>query len=313
MDIHTNDLKSESQELKQDLSQLSQNSIVLSDDEINYSMNYPHHKLFQTSESNSQPNQIMLSPKNQLSPNYDYIEPIEFHDDEFVINNFDFNDDQANQDLVNQSVCNMFEKTFNYRDTSNISPPKQIKKNHGGSALKKTQSENVITSKWSSPCASTTADQKLTYAFDNKNCASSIQDSKVIAPDNDIDLSNDEYIIRIGSCSPLPDYENMDMFAIQLELKRFGLKHSLKKRQAIICLEYIYNRTHPYIENDFHLNHNDKSNIDVVCAKPKQSDINDANINFNIGFALDNLVDPNFRNVQVERVFLPSWPRSKVI
>lgn len=148
----------------------------------------------------------------------------------------------------------------------------------------------------------------------------------------DIDLSNENYIIRVGNISPKPNFERMSEIDISDELKKYGLKTSLRRRQAIICLEHIYNRTHPYIEYK-----KSKSTGTLTQEKRQESrssqNLNkhtfhatqrqnvapiintDSNkINYNVGFACDNLVVASNKLADANQVqiFLPSCPRAKV-
>lgn len=272
--------------------QLSQDSIELSDNEPNYSKN--------SAEKSPIDTQAL-----QLSPMAAENEIMNFNDDDDF--NFDYGCNAAvmttDLDLVNQSVCEMLEKTFEYRDSGhemNRDESKTPKSN--AKVWKKTHSERVLGTKRNhSPIS-------FTRNVSKPNChlASSVSTRTIITAD----LSTDDYIIRYGTLSPMPDYDSMEMSDLQQELRKYGLKQSLKKRQAIICLEYIYNRTHPYIDSDAtddaaksNKSPNEKLNADSASAEP--------NLNFNIGFSRDHLVDEKFQKLEVERVFLPSWPRSK--
>lgn len=266
--------------------QLTQESIELSDEEINYSMNFGKNSSIDDNEA--------------LSPTNDVNDPVNHNDDEDF--NFDYGcnamDDVNDLDFVNQSICDMLEKTFEYRDVNkgNENRDKSITPKHNTKVWKKTHSERVLgTKRGHSPVR-------------NSNLASIAS----TITNTSTDLSTDDYIIRYGALSPTPDYDSMEMAELQEELKKFGLKQSLKKRQAIICLEYIYNRTHPYIEGDVR--------CEVVKAKkarderPMPNDanaLNETKLNFNIGFSLDHLVDAKFQQTEIEQWFLPSWPRAK--
>lgn len=58
------------------------------------------------------------------------------------------------------------------------------------------------------------------------------------------------YHVKFGpNVTPKPNYEAMDTPTRLIELRRYGLK-ALSKRKAVICLEHIYNRMHPFIEHD---------------------------------------------------------------
>lgn len=268
--------------------QLTQESIELSDEEINYSMNFGKN--------------ISIDDKELSSPTTAVNEPENHNDDEDFMFDYGCNEvDGVNDlELVNQSICDMFEKTFEYRDVSkgNEHRDKSITPKNNTKIWKKMHSERVFGSKH---CHS---------PVPNRN--SNLAPTASKGTNTSTDLSTDDYIIRYGALSPTPDYESMEMVDLQQELKKFGLKLSLKKRQAIICLEYIYNRTHPYIQGD--------ASCEVVKAKKARDEIpmpneanapNETKLNFNIGFSLDNLVDAKFQQTDIEQCFLPSWPRAK--
>lgn len=268
--------------------QLSQDSIELSDDEINYSMNYG--KKFLSGDHASS------------STTANIVEQENYNDNEDINIDYGCNaiDGENELQLINQSICEMFEKTFEYRDVSKnhetrdeSTTPKQNSK-----VWKKTRSERVLGAKQSlSPFKRIDSDRDLAPVASTSSVTSS-----------PTDLSTDDYIIRYGALSPKLNYDSMELVDLQSELKKFGLKQSLKKRQAIICLEYIYNRTHPYIADN-------ASEIDVKAKKARSEKLipNEAKakLNFNIGFSLDHLADGKFQRVLAEQVFLPSWPRAK--
>lgn len=272
--------------------QLSQDSIELSDDEINYSMNYGKKNL--SGDYASSPRTAIGDEQGNHNDNEDI--------------NIDYGcnaiDGENELELINQSICEMFEKTFEYRgvnenhetrDESQI--PKQNAK-----VWKKTRSERVLGAKQSlSPVSFKRIDSDRALA----PVASTLP-----VTSSSTDLSTDDNIIRYGALSPKPNYDGLESIDLQSELKRFGLKQSLKKRQAIICLEYIYNRTHPYIVGG-----GKTPEIDVKAKKARSEKLipNEAKakLNFNIGFSFDHLADGKFQRAPVEQVFLPSWPRAK--
>lgn len=239
---------------------MSQESIVLSDDEVNYSMTL--------NKFDNKEGQNGLS-----SPNIDF--------------DSDFGEsDGIECDMISKSVCELLEKTFDHHDTKSKESPRASK-------LSKTQSEFTLQPKYS----------ELTRSLMNDSIASVRND-----PVTTLDLSTKDYIIRTGDVPPKPNYEAMEIAELQSELSKFGLKQSLKRRQAIICLEYIYNRTHPRLENI--LDEKTESNPSVKATNNKAK-ANENTINFNIGFARDNLVDAKFKRTSIERYFLPSNPRGK--
>lgn len=267
-----------------DRDQLSQESIVLSDDEINYSM-ITDRKLDSSD-----------SAKGIDEDDIIVIDPIEFEKNDYMPTA------EAEEKLVNNSVSNIFERTFENASGSPFAE-KAKPKSSFSKTLKKVNSERVFT-------ARLTKEQPLNeYHVAPKHAQSS--QSKNDVP---TDLSDENYIIRVGSVSPKPNYEKMDTIALETELRKFGLKPSLRRRQAIICLDYIYNRTHPFMLIDSHV-------VSGSPVKAGQSDApgtsglkrtNESQLNFNIGFGVYNLVDEKFKQSQVNQIYLPSWPRAKV-
>lgn len=303
--------------LSQSQQQLSQESIDLSDDEINYSMrNGTMHAI------------------DGNSPNMDYMTNDRFHFSSPIEFNFRDTDSNSNleteEKLVNQSICNVLEKTFEQIGSPISTGTKR--KSKGGKSLKKVNSETVLSSRYANAVPSTSGSNTNRFMLSPiKKCklANIISPSK---PNNSpisqptaetrMDLSNDDYYIRVGSISPKPNYEEMDTATLETELRKYGLKPSLRRRQAIICLEYIYNRTHPFMEsvNDLDQSpgkYQEKDSENVTennnqDAAENKNGAKNSQINFNIGFATHNLVDEKFKNRGVAKVFLPSVPRAKV-
>lgn len=291
--------------LNQSQQQLSQESINLSDDEINYSMcngAKPH-----TADDD--------------------------HDDDFEIDvsspikldspdsNSNSNHMDSEQTLINQSVCNILEKTF-----EQCASPVQVnhKKQSKSKTLKKFQSETVLTTRYRQDAPSTSSANNRILMTPNKNqpkqCSPISQRS---IEETRMDLSNDDYYIRLGSISPKPNYELIDASTLELELRKYGLKPSLSRRQAIICLDYIYNRTHPFMDsaeedlcNSLKNSKHSSSSTTQLNTVNEAIDIDanskDSQINFNVGFAAHNLVDEKFKASEVSKIFLPSAPRAKV-
>lgn len=234
------------------------------------------------------------------------------------------------EDLISQSICDIFQRSFNYSALDSPTEPK------ADSKFKKMNSESVIQSK---VATNKTFSDQWNYLDDNGRAKHSFNNERQSiakeleqpfesdvsqTKDNShnesneentvseiVDLSNDEYIVKYEGILVKPDYEHMDLADIQLQLKKYGLKTSLKRHQAVICLNYIYNRTHPFIEEN-------PGHLAQQLYKPQQKkNVMDSNkdehtLNFNIGFSNDNLVN-NLRNYQIEENnFLPSWPRNKV-
>lgn len=296
--------------------QLSQESHDLSDDEINYSMRKgampdiddDHYDGFDFNDCD-----------NELHS------PIEL---DLSDSNSNLNQMDSEQNLINQSVCNIFEKTFEQFG----SPVEVNKKSSKAKTLKKFQSETVLSTRYGPSTSGNNRNQ--TTPTKSKRQFESSKNAKERSPisqpsvETRMDISNDEYYVRIGSISPKPNYEQMDAMTLELELRKYGLKPSLSRRQAIICLEYIYNRTHPFMEAGADLSEPLKNNkysstsINQLNAIDKairpdvngadDDNSNDPQINFNVGFAAQNLVDERFKCSKVDKVFLPSMPRAKV-
>lgn len=258
-------------------SQLTQESTQMSDDEISYSMNIGRAK-HQTDRYNDSSNDN---------------NPMELHELEKAGAN------ESDENLVSRSICDILEKTF-VQNTS-IS---QTRKNHsirtGSKSIKRIYSESAI--------PINTSKQKSTNF---KPIVASTSENVSPTSSQMVDLSNEEYIIQVGSVSAKPNYDTMDSIDLDLELRKFGLKPSLKRRQAIICLEYIYNRTHPTIENASDLVAAENVPVPVASVSDPRTE-KQSTLNFNIGFATHNLTDDKFKAAAVEKVFLPSQPRAKV-
>lgn len=282
----------------------SQESIVLSDDEINYSMK----KDAVQDEDNLQDEYC----------NYDWYvpSPIDFN---LIDGNSNTDSDEK---LMNQSVCNILEKTFDHCTSPIFTTAKTT--TIGKKSLKKVSSETVLSSRYGNSVASTSCAKKIQSTPDKKTTNLELIQKQKNSPfsqpivETRMDLSNNEYHIRIGSVSPKPNYDEMDASTLETELRKFGLKPSLRRRQAIICLEYIYNRTHPFMENISEMETSSKLNeINEFKQSndiPKDDgDDSSSKINYNIGFAAQNLVDQKFKNRDINKIFLPSTPRAKVI
>lgn len=275
----------------------SQESISLSDDEINYSMNKGG-------------DVQMTKDDDENADDMDYYNcympsPIDFNLIDANINN------ESDEKLMNQSVCNIFEKTFEHNNSPGSTATKR--KTIGAKSLKKVSSDMTIVSRYENVVPSTsTVDFNRVNVTPTKHRNESPKKRKAsqcsqTAVNQRQDLSNDEYFIRVGSVSPKPNYEQMNSTTLKIELGKFGLKPSLSRRQAIICLEYIYNRTHPIMEGDVEKEDAAKENVDV----PKDEN-NGPKINYNIGFAAHNLTDEKFKKHEETSIFLPSALRAKV-
>lgn len=62
------------------------------------------------------------------------------------------------------------------------------------------------------------------------------------------DLPKRPFEVRTRDVTPPPDYENMDDIKLEWEMKKYGLKYIKKKEDRVKFLNYIYSRTHPFIE-----------------------------------------------------------------
>lgn len=283
--------------LSQNLSQLSQESDI-SDNEINYS------RIGEKNQSVRVECNLQLSDDgfNEIN-DFNNSNPIDFNMPEL------YNPVLESEDvLMNKSVCNILEKTFDHGN-SPICATKT--KRIGAKTLKKINSESVLSSRYDLPSTSKAADNEFPYqptdwGTPKKTVAAQSSQSSI-----NTDLSNDDYIIRIGSVSPKPNFEQMGRTEIEVELRKFGLKPSMSRRHAIICLDYIYIRMHPFLENASLEKSVEKSpNTQQVVAQNQQQK-NDL-INFNVGFSSHNLADEKFKTVHVDQIFLPSRPRAKV-
>lgn len=280
----------------------SQESIVLSDDEINYSIN---------KGGEHEPDRLEQVDNIADNEFYNYYlpSPIDF-------NLLDPNSNlEPEEKLMNQSVCNILEKTFEHGNSPVGASTKR--KSIGAKSLKKVNSETVLGSRYGNvmPSTSTSTTNRFKLMPDKPNRTPENK-SKPLSSQPTVetrtDLSNEDYYIRLGSVSPKPNYEQMDTTTIELELRKFGLKPSLRRRQAIICLEYIYNRTHPVLENVTHLP--EITQMTETKDIPKYNDEDSGReINFNIGFSAYNLVDEVIKKHEVNRIFLPSALRAKVV
>lgn len=302
----------------------SQESIDLSDDEINYSMQKCATNAIHDENDCDTDDDIIWA--NDVEDNLIWANDINMEDECYNPPNpmeFNFRGDSENSnleteaDLVNQSVCNIFEKTFEH----NWSPVVEVSKRTsiGAKTLKKVNSETALRSKYDNPTPSTSS--KLTPIKQNAfhyESPAKMNNSPFSQPalETRMDLSNDEYHIHVGSVTPKPDYGKMDTIALRTELQKYGLKPSLSKTHAIICLENIYNRTHPFMENTNNCGNSQKQEKQTKDTNAATHDVdepvNEPQINFNVGFTACNLVDDKFKSRSQEKIFLPSNLRAKV-
>lgn len=289
----------------------SQESIVLSDDEINYSILKSKKGVVHAMEEDAVEN---VEDDDYCQYDYYIPSPIDFNLIDGNSNN------ESDEKLMNQSVCSILEKTFEHCPSPiATAKPKAI----GAKSLKKVNSETVLSSRYTNAIPSTSnrmnlTPEKKTVNLESPEKPKSSPFSQSVV-ETRMDLSNDEYCIRLGSVSPKPNYDEMDASTLEMELRKFGLKPSLRRRQAIICLEYIYNRTHPFMsdsvvdEAESPSKENDPKESDNCKDIPNDNDDDDGpKINFNVGFAAHNLVDEKFKRKEVNKIFLPSALRAKV-
>lgn len=228
------------------------------------------------------------------------LDPIQFPDDDFDFAGIDaaLADDVAEKEseFVNQSVCDLLTRSFALPSESSNESPK-LKKKRPNESWKKSVSEQVLKPK----------------SIDHCNKLNSFT-QRASGSHEEVDVSNDKYIIRIGTVPSKPNYEKMDLESLQEELRKFGLKKSLRRRQAVIVLDYIYNRTHPYVESSSIPASNSSRRMESrgkTQTDPTKKNTKEPEINFNAGFSKDDLVDARFKRSSVERYLLPSCPRSK--
>lgn len=271
-------------------------SIVTSDNKRNYSMQHSNVHVSGTSP--------LPSGKRNSSGNFNEF-PGSYFDDGHC------SDNENESSLINESICNIFEKSFDHRSAMSSSHKKNKE------PMRKLQSETTLKPKDISNCCNDLHVSNIDAKDVSVHASISSPISSKSKLDPNMDLSNNEYIIQFGCVSPKPDYENMNEVALQAELRKYGLKPSLKRRQALICLEYIFNRTHPYIENE---SSQQKNNCNKKISSISENELfhieateNDIEMNFDVGFAAYGLADESFKMFEPERIFLPSYPRAKVV
>lgn len=234
---------------------ISENSIEISDDEVNF------------------------------SNNDDYLEMAELPNmDDFVLNTNEMNKLAASNEIteteaINESIHDLLTRSFTFMDNS----------------IKKFTQSNRTKSSPTTNWKKSVSELHITPKCDN--FASTAKHKQK-------DMSNEKYIIHIGTNSSKPNYEKLDQKALQEELSKFGLKKSLRRYQAIIVLEYIYNRTNPFIE-DLNISETKANEVKDKMEKKENS------IDFNVGFSKDNLVDQKFNENPPNDFYLPPNPRSK--
>lgn len=341
-DISNNESKSEAADIDQINTAVSPNNLfVISDDEDTI--------MLETNESQ------IGDLRNQPIPPVDIIsidlieeepaasQPLPLLTDDF--HPFEMDRSAGENDFINESIAKMFEDSFNYKEES-------VRESSTRSSFRKTKSAvfpdhrvnlsfdgdcfggDMNTSRRHSPFK--ISNTQISDQFDilvNGGKRKSIQKSmdniqsqcflnssrQMSCDDEEIDMSNENYVIKVGGLLPKPNFEQMGQDEILEGLKKNGLKLSLNRRQAIICLEHIYNRTHPYIEHvPKALNpkalQQTVTSIRSDIVEPKKSHVEPNKLNYNKGFSKENIVAPDQKQVTLVEgnLFLPSNPRSKV-
>lgn len=318
---------------------LNEDSIEISDDEINYSMSHEsprtqprHHKyphLLQSDEP------IFNESLQQIfDDNFD--PPVELH---LQVNNKPTED----IDLIDQSVRSIVRKDF----VSNTKP--RTSGSTSGTPLRRTTSAmlghvpNQPPTKFLSRLDETIVkDFSMNYdSFDDLLQGLNLPDNarqleKSPPPKEDehtftVIHDGSTFEVKIGQrcVSPKPNFESMDSPTISRQLIKYGLK-PLVRRKAIICLEHIYNRMHPFVDcpneesslsrSDFdaQLQHEE---LEVSTELPSNADVSGASTSNSLTlYTTKNSTTKSlpsdffvyFMNFQTE-YYLPSPPRAKVI
>lgn len=363
-------------------SQSSQDSIVISDDEINYSLNpnrvydvfneknvnMRSQESIELSDSEDDHNEINPQvPESDVDERESFLSLKMSGDSDCVseksldINfddeNFNSNHSLNEEDLINLSVKEMCQQEFvvgsvKPSTTKNFSRTvsdmtferKTVKKNPTTpekfielSDDELDEFDELVKGLKIPPWPS---DKSINIRHDTndkivKNVENSICDDLDMLDSSGSPTPSNEFIVqsmdqiyevRTGVLvTPKPDYENMNSPTRLEHLKKYGLK-ALTKRKAVICLEHIYNRLHPFIELDGHADHvedifsqsivpemDSNKRISSIGAS-EQPTSSTSNIPRTIESNVDSIVASNFDIIQEnEGVFyLPSAPRAKV-
>lgn len=164
-----------------------------------------------------------------------------------------------------------------------------------------------------------------TDVFDNNYSPVSSKIRPLSPPSTDFVLTheNQKYHVQTGTnVSPKPNYEQMDTPTRLKHLHKYGLK-PLAKRKAIICLEHIYNRMHPFVEIletdrtdedgyfDFKkskiIKSPQKNSLPLFTSSPME--------NLALHEPINNRIAEKFKwvlKLEKPKIILPSLPRSKV-
>lgn len=345
------------------MSQPSQDSII-SDDEINYSMNGSRVNEKLPSKMSMSPDVLTRNESIELSDSDDddiaFVSQSQLVDNENIEERESFLSIQSPDDCLNdKSFEHIFNssQSMNAEDLVNISIKELCQKEFVSGSIHSSVTKNF---------ARTTSDMTFerhnvivrdthktsddSYKFSDDDgdefdrlikgrhfsSKTELKEDIICSPplalptqSNDFVVQSEDQIYQVqtgGLVTPKPDYENMNSPTRLEHLRKYGLK-SLTKRKAVICLEHIYNRLHPFIE----LNCNDamdnifnkekftmsdsakrKADNDVSSPEPLSSymsprQLNRDNVN-------DNIVDEHFDHLQenIDLFFLPSAPRAKV-
>lgn len=314
-------------------------SIEISDDEINYSMSHespiaqPRRRKYPYLQNNESAAGLNESLHQIFDDNFDL--PAELH--------LRLNHEPTDElDLINQSVRSIVRKDF----VSNTKP--RPSGSSAGTPLRRTTSamlgntsNNKQPQKFLSRLDDTIAkDFSMDYdSFDDLLQGLNLPDSSrpfVKSPtptedEHEFTVTHDgsTFEVKIGHrcVSPKPNFEAMDSPTISRQLNKYGLK-PLVRRKAIICLEHIYNRTHPFVEcpsdesrlkrSDF--NHRPLAEVeDSTEANSFENSTNAYQTESLILYTTKNSTSKSlpsdcfvyFMNVQSE-FYLPSPPRAKV-
>lgn len=332
---------------------LSQESIVISDDEVNYSI------------SRSRKKSTDYPPVASTSIDFDFADIdnlIENRSPSTAASNDDLCkifDETMNEspnrkdeiDMMNESIGSLFgkssrktpKKSTNFRRT--ISDLSMVAATQCAKSSKYSEFLDISISHDIAPPAV----QKLAINDDDfDEFDAMIYGHSFTQPNNDSvhELCNDNkssatkerqqfeithngntFSVKCGDAvSPKPNYYLMDSPTRALHLKKYGLK-PLKRQKAVICLEHIYNRLHPFIQIDrtdsveqcLLTQSGAKENGNQILSQsatvsrtPKKSSKSfgfNLSTTENVIYADSEFIEYNNDN---QTFFLPSVPRSKV-
>ncbi|KAJ6642934.1 Structure-specific endonuclease subunit SLX4 [Pseudolycoriella hygida] len=311
----------------------SQNSIVLLDDEIKYSfknddeesptknvqkMNDNSNELYDPKEIVSSQLSICVSTENVFGN--ENSEDINIDDERF-----DMNHSSDDADFVNLSIQKMYREEFNFRSTKHAKT-KSLMRTASDTSFERNFKKSTKTPQnfncsydehddFDKLVQSSSSEDEI-YKLVKSRHGSSVDVSassilRHMQTNQFVVESMDQiYEVKTGKLvSPKPDYEIMDAPTLLEHLKMYGLK-AMSKRKAVICLEHIYNRLHPFVE----LNEDDDVD-NILCQKKTQSiqpvkRIDDMEISYEVYKSLAN----SYFDVLQEKedvFYLPSIPRAK--